>query len=455
MSLPEQPYEMTAAEAARAIRKKRLSPVELLDSLLDRIAHVEGRVKAWAYIDAKGARRRAKALADEAQRGRFRGPLHGVPFAAKDIFYTEGLPTEAGSKVLKGFVPAYDSTAVARLKAAGAVLLGKTHTTEFANSDPAPTRNPWKLKHSPGGSSSGSAAAVAAGMVPLSLGTQTGGSNLRPASFCGLAGLKPSFGRVSLHGVLPLSWSLDHAGFMARAVEDLGLLLQATAGFDAHDLSTSREPVGNYAAAARQGVRPPRIGVLRKFFFDTSVAHAEVVDAVTAAVKRLKAAGAPVREARLPKSFSVIHAAHFVSEEPEIADAHADIYAAKGHLYRPLMRDSVELGFLIPGDLHVRAHRIRRQFRREMTEVLRDFDVLVMPTSRTTAPATLKNIGDWTFQSPWSASGLPSMTLPCALSPAGLPIGLQLVAAPFAEDVLLRAGAWCERALGRGAMPAL
>ena len=450
-----QPYEMTAAAAARAIRKKRLSPVELLDSLLGRIAAVEGRIKAWTILDAKGARRQAKALADEAARGRFRGPLHGVPFAAKDIYYTDGIPTEAGSKVLKGFVPTFDATAVARLKGAGAVLLGKTHTTEFANSDPAPTRNPWKLRHTPGGSSSGSAAAVAAGMVPVSLGTQTGGSNLRPASYCGLAGLKPSFGRVSLHGVLPLSWSLDHVGFMARAVEDLGLLLQATAGFDPNDLSSSRVPLADYAAASARRGRPPRIGVLRRFFFDTTVADADVVRVTDAALKRIKAAGARMTTAKLPPSFFVIHAAHFVSEESEIADAHADIYRTKGHLYRPLMRESVELGFLVPGDLHVRAHRIRRQFRREMTEMLRGFDVLATPTSRTTAPATLKNIGDWTFQSPWSASGLPSMTLPCGLSPDGLPVGLQLVAAPFAEDTLLAAGAWCEGVLGRGPLPSL
>ncbi|MER8778145.1 amidase [Mesorhizobium sp. M0977] len=450
-----QPYEMTAAEAARAIRNKTLSALELVDSLLDRIARVERRIRAWVHVDAQGARCQAKVLADEAIRGRFRGLLHGVPFAAKDIFYSEGLPTEGGSKVLKGFIPTYNATTVARLQAAGAILLGKTHTTEFAVSDPAPTRNPWNRKHSPGGSSTRSAAAVAAAMVPLALGSQTGGSNLRPASFCGLAGLKASFGRVSLHGVLPLSWSLDHVGFMARSVEDLGLLLQATAGFDPQDLSSSAEPIGSYAAAAVEPGRPPRIGVLRRFFFDTTIAHAEVVTVVDAAVKQLKAAGAPMCDAELPQSFFAIHAAHFVSEESELADAHADFYAMKRHLYRPLMRQSVELGFLIPGDLHVRAHRIRRQFRREITEVLRDFDVLVMPTSCTTAPPTIKNTGDWKFQSPWSASGLPSMTLPCGLSPAGLPVGLQLVGAPFAEEKLLRAGAWCETVLGRGPLTAL
>jgi aspartyl-tRNA(Asn)/glutamyl-tRNA(Gln) amidotransferase subunit A len=212
-------------------------------------------------VDHDGARRAARQAADEAARGTFRGPLHGVPFGAKDIFYSAGLRTEAGSKTMVGFVPDHDATSVARLKAAGAILLGKLHTTEFATSDPAPTRNPWNVACTPGGSSSGSAAAVAARMVPLALGTQTIGSNVRPASYCGLVGLKPTFGRISTRGVMPLSYSQDHVGLMARSVEDIALGLSITAGHDPEDASSSRAPVarlsGGADRAARAARRPP------------------------------------------------------------------------------------------------------------------------------------------------------------------------------------------------------
>src|SRR5437867_2701659 len=242
-------HELGAVDAARAIREKVLSPVDLVEALLARIDAVDDRVQAWALVDRDGARAAARRAADEAARGVFRGPLHGVPFGAKDIFYSAGLRTEAGSKVMAGFVPHYDATAVARLKAAGAILLGKLHTTEFATSDPAPTRNPWNLACTPGGSSSGSAASVAARMIPLSLGTQTIGSNVRPASYCGLCGIKPTFGRISTRGVMALTYTQDHIGLMTRSVEDLALGLQIVAGHDPNDPSSSHAPVPDYPAA--------------------------------------------------------------------------------------------------------------------------------------------------------------------------------------------------------------
>src|SRR5881397_162188 len=268
MSSPS-PHELGVADAARAIRRKELSPVDLVDALLERIDKVDGRVQAWALVDGVAARAAARRAADEAARGVFRGPLHGVPFGAKDIFYSAGLRTEGGSKVMAGFVPEYDATAVSRLKAAGAILLGKLHTTEFATSDPAPTRNPWNLACTPGGSSSGSAAAVAARMIPLSLGTQTIGSNVRPASYCGLVGLKPTFGRISTRGVMALSYTQDHVGLMARSVEDLALGLQVIAGYDRNDPSSSRAAVPDYLDAITRRYAP-RIGVLRDGFFERS-----------------------------------------------------------------------------------------------------------------------------------------------------------------------------------------
>jgi aspartyl-tRNA(Asn)/glutamyl-tRNA(Gln) amidotransferase subunit A len=443
-------HTLDAVDAARAIREKVLSPVDLVDVLLDRIERIDGRVQAWVLVDRDGARRAARQAADEAARGTFRGPLHGVPFGAKDIFYSAGLPTEGGSKTMAGFVPDYDATSVARLKAAGAILLGKLHTTEFATSDPAPTRNPWNLACTPGGSSSGSAAAVAARTVPLALGTQTIGSNVRPAAYCGLVGLKPTFGRISTRGVMPLSYSQDHVGLMARSVEDIALGLSITAGYDPDDASSSRAPVADYSAALTRR-RAPRVGLLREFL---ERATPEVADITVQTVNRLARAGADVDEAKLPPTFRAVAAAAYVIMRSETASVHAERFALKADLYRPAIRSTIEMGMLIPGDLYVRALRLRRQFRREMSPLLERYDVLLTPTTPAPAPEGMAT-GDASFQLPWSISGLPSVTVPCALTASGLPLGIQLVSGPFTEAPLLSAAAWCEDVLGRASAPSL
>jgi aspartyl-tRNA(Asn)/glutamyl-tRNA(Gln) amidotransferase subunit A len=441
-------HTLDAIDAARAIREKVLSPVDLVDALLERITRIDGRVQAWALIDADGARAAARRAADEAARGVFRGPLHGVPFGVKDIFYSAGLRTEGGSKVMAGFVPEYDATAVARLKAAGAILLGKLHTTEFATTDPAPTRNPWDLACTPGGSSSGSAAAVAARMIPLSLGTQTIGSNVRPASYCGLVGLKPTFGRISTRGVMALSYTQDHVGLMARNVEDVALGLSVVAGHDAHDPSSSRTPVPDYLSALTLR-RPPRIAVLREFL---DRATPEVADITMQAVNRLTRAGAAVDDAKLPPTFQVAHAAAALITRSDTASIHAERHALKAELYRPAIRAAIEVGMLIPGELYVRALRIRSQFRREMAPLLSRYDVLLTPTTPAPAPQGMAT-GDPQFQTPWSLSGLPSITVPCGLTQSALPLGIQLVSGNFTEASLLSAAAWCEDILGRASAP--
>jgi aspartyl-tRNA(Asn)/glutamyl-tRNA(Gln) amidotransferase subunit A len=445
------PHELGVVEAARAIRAKEISPVDLVEALLGRIDAVDDGVKAWALVDREGARAAARLAAQEVARGLVRGPLHGVPFGAKDIFYSAGLRTEGGSKVMAGFVPDYDATSVKRLKDAGAILLGKLHTTEFATFDPAPTRNPWNLACTPGGSSSGSAAAVAARMVPLALGTQTIGSNVRPASYCGLVGLKPTFGRISTRGVMALSYTQDHVGLMARSVEDIALGLTITAGHDPHDPSSSRAAVPDYLrATTRRFV--PRIGVVREFFFER--ATPEVARVTTGVVERLERAGAAVEETKLPPSFGAAYAAAYLITRSDTASIHAERFAAKADLYRPAIRSSIELGMLIPGDLYVRALRIRSQFRREMLPLLERYDVLLTPTTPASAPEGMPT-GDPLFQVPWSLSGLPSITVPCGLSENGMPLGIQLVSGMFTEPSLLAAAAWCEDVLGRGPAPRL
>ena len=439
-----------AVDAARAIREKVLSPVDLVEALLKRIETVDTHIQAWALVDRDGARAAARQAVDEAARGVFRGPLHGVPFGAKDIFYSAGLPTEAGSKVMAGFVPDYDATSVARLKAAGAILLGKLHTTEFATSDPAPTRNPWNLACTPGGSSSGSAAAVAARMVPLALGSQTIGSNVRPASYCGLVGLKPTFGRISTRGVMALSYTQDHVGLMARSVEDVALALSVTAGHDPEDPSSSGPPVPDYLAAITRR-RTPRIGLLREFF---ERATTEVADVTSQAVSRLERAGAIVEEAKLPPTFRAVAAAAYLITRSDTASIHAERFASKADLYRPAIRSSIEMGMLIPGDLYVRALRIRGQFRRELGPLLDRYDVLLTPTTPAPAPEGLAT-GDPQFQIPWSLSGMPSVTVPSGLTTSGLPLGIQLVSGAFTESALLAAAAWCEDVLDHTPAPNL
>ena len=218
------------------------------------------------------------------QQGHMVGALAGVPMGLKDIIYTAGIRTTAGSRVYANFVPAYDATVTVRLKQAGAIILGKTVTTEFATADPSPTRNPWNIEHTPGGSSSGSAASVAARMIPAALGSQTGGSTLRPASYCGIVGLKPTYGRISRYGVIPVSWCLDHVGILVRSVQDAALVLQAIAGQDVHDTSSLAQPLGDYSLAVQQADTPPRLGVLRDFFRDH--ADAETQQHTEATVER-------------------------------------------------------------------------------------------------------------------------------------------------------------------------
>ena len=450
--MPASPSDMSGCEAAAAIRRGIISPLELVDSLLERIDSLDDEIQAFCFVDRENARQQAVELGYEAIRGNIRGTLHGVPFIAKDIFCTRGIPTEAGSAILKGYMSPFDATAVARLKQAGAILLGKTHTTEFAILDPAPTRNPWNCERTPGGSSSGSAAAIAAHMAPLSLGTQTGGSTLRPAAYCGVVGLKPSFGRVSLRGVLPLTWCMDHVGFIARSVADVAIALQATAGFDPADPASADIDVPDFDSLIPMP-KPPTIGRVRDAFFED--ADSEVLMALEEATARLSRCGAMIREVRLPESFNAIYAAQHIAEEVEIAEVHSDLYALHAELCRPKAREAIEIGFLVPAELYVRAQRIRRRFRSDMIDLLKPFDALILPTAPTPAPKHLASVGDWRFQSPWSSAGLPSVSLPCRLSRARLPLAIQLIGAPFAEPTLLATAAWCEAVLGRLPPPPL
>jgi len=446
-------HTLGVAEVAALVRRREVSPVEVAEDCLKRIAALEPQLHAWATLDQSGALAAARHCEQAVQRGEACGALCGVPVGLKDIFYTAGLRTAAGSRVYADFVPTYDATTVGRLKAAGTVLLGKTVTTEFATADPSPTRNPWNTAHTPGGSSSGSAAAVAARMIPAALGSQTGGSTLRPAAYNGIVGLKPTYGRISRYGVIPVSWCLDHVGILVRSVADAALVLQAIAGHDVHDPGSLAQPVGDYPAAVQRADRPPRIGVVRQFFFEQAEAatrqHTEQV------LARLADAGASVRDVPLPPSFATVLAAHRIIMRVEVAAFHADMFATRREQYGPKLRESIETGLAIPGVDYLRAQRLRRLFQDEVPQMFTDVDVLLTPATPAPAPRDLSTTGDASFQSPWTYAGVPAIALPSGRSQDGMPLGIQLIAPALQEERLLQAARWCEATLNVTLIPPL
>ena len=440
-----EPTDLTAADAAAQMRDRVLSPVELMESALSRAAAMEPSLKVWVTLDPEASLDAARQSERELDDTGPRGPLHGVPVGIKDIYYTEGMKTTACSPIYADFVPEYDATTVALLKRAGAIIMGKTVTTQFACGDPSPTRNPWNAAHTPGGSSSGSAVGTAARMFPMSLGSQTGGSILRPASYNGVVGLKPTFGRVSRYGVIPVAWSLDTMGGFTRSVEDAALMLSVLAGHDPQDFSTSSEPVPDYMRAIGSQQSPPRIGLLRQFFYEQC--DDEVRRHTDEAVGRLERAGADMEEVRLPTDFDTLLAAHRVLMSVEAATVHEADFSARPDDYETKVRQTIEAGMLVPAVTYVQAQRIRRRFRRDMEAAIEGFDLILTPTTTSAAPRDLTTTGDPKFQSPWTTCGFPTITIPSGLSESGLPLGIQLAAAPFAEETLMAAGRWCEQAL--------
>jgi aspartyl-tRNA(Asn)/glutamyl-tRNA(Gln) amidotransferase subunit A len=448
--MPE-PFQFSVAEAAGEIRQGNLSPVELAQSLLARIDALDPSLKAWVTIDREEVLSEAKRREGEIARGGPKGPIHGVPVGLKDIFYTAGMKTACGSRINADFVPDYDATTVSRIKDAGGIILGKAVTTEFASGDPSPAVNPWNAAHTPGGSSSGSSVAVAARMCAAALGSQTGGSTCRPAAYNGIVGLKPTYGRVSRYGVVPLSWSLDTVGILVRNVTDAAIMLQVMAGHDPQDPGCSDQPVPDYLEEMGRLDGPPRIGLIKEFFYEQSTP--EVRNHTDAAVERLAEAGAVIQEISLPESFASAHSCQRVVSIVECASFHEESYRDRADEFGPKIRSSIEMGMLIPSVRYVQAQRARRQFRADMMAMVRGLDVVLTPGTPAPAPRDLNTTGNAMFQSPWTSSGLPSIVIPSGLSQEGLPLAIQLAGLPWDEGKLLAAAGWCEAALGAALSP--
>jgi aspartyl-tRNA(Asn)/glutamyl-tRNA(Gln) amidotransferase subunit A len=424
-----EPFRLALSEAARLIKDGVLTPTRYAESLLDRIEQLEPAVEAWVTVDREKVLEAAEAATREAAEGRFRSPLHGIPVGIKDIYFTEGTLTTMGSPLYAGFVPSRDADVVVDLKRAGAVVLGKTETTEFAFHDPAPTRNPWNTRHTPGGSSSGSAAAVSCGMTPLAFGSQTGGSTVRPASYCGVVGYKGTYDLLSRGGIYPLSWSLDHVGFMTRNVED-ALITLRTLSPDLSDGPQSGEA--------------PRLGLMAGYFKEN--ADSEVWAGFEKAVGKLWDEGAQVTDVRMPESLNMFPDVHRVIMSVETAAVHEDTFREHADGYRPYMRGFISSGLLVPATAYLRAQRIRGIIMSDAAQAARGYDALICPSTQDTAPEGQHWTGSPSFNAPWSLTGLPSVTVPSGLS-GGLPLGLQLIGRPYGDVELLRAAAWCERAL--------
>ena len=443
-----QPYTLSIAAAAEQIRTGQLSPVDLVRSCLDRIGQLELQLKAWVTVDANAALSAAQGCETAIRQGHYRGPLHGIPVGIKDIFFTAGVKTTMGSPIYADFVPDYDATSVTRLKEAGAVIIGKAQTTEFAVLNPSPTHNPWNREHTPGGSSSGSAAAVAAAMCPGALGSQTYGSTIRPAAYCGCVGLKPSYGRISTYGVYPVAWSLDHVGIFARSVTDAALLLQALAGDDPHDPACVSVPVPDYGQAVRnsQSAHPPRLGLVREFFLER--ADQETRTHLETLVAQFADAGAQIEEIKMPASFKGAPEAAFQMLFAETAASHREVYAEHKARYSSTMQELIEKGQQLSAVDYVETRRHQQRFRYDLNAVCHTVDAVLTPSTPAPAPHGLSTTGDPTFNGPASFTGLPSLGLPSGLSTAGLPFGMQLMAGTFAEEKLLHVGKWCEQVLG-------
>jgi len=449
---------MSIGEAAAGLRARRFSAVDLATAAIFRIDRLNPTMRAFITVTAEQALEQARQADRELAMGQDRGPFHGVPVALKDLFYTKGVPTTAGSKVYQNFLPEYNATVVEKLLAAGAVLLGKLNMHEFAygitsaNPHFGAVRNPWNPRHSPGGSSGGSAAAVATHMVFMAMGTDTGGSIRIPASFCGTVGLKPTYGRVSRFGVLPLGFSQDHMGPLTRSVRDAALALNAIAGHDPRDPTSSRRPVVDYVPGEDCSIRGVRIGFSDSFFFERL--HEDVESAVRGAIARAQSLGAVIKPVRLPDMDALNAVARIVllSEASSVAEPFMEDRGQFG----PDVLALLDQGRLVPATDYINAQRLRRKMRREFEQVWQEVDCLIAPATPTPAP----RIGDATIRLGgrdedvrlastrlvrcFNALGFPALSLPCGLSASGLPLGMQIVGPAFEEALLLRIGAALE-----------
>jgi aspartyl-tRNA(Asn)/glutamyl-tRNA(Gln) amidotransferase subunit A len=436
---------LTIVEAGKRIAGKQLSPVELTRATLARIETLNPKVGAFITVAADQAIEAARIAEREIMQGNYRGPLHGIPFGVKDTYYTQGIRTTAGSYVLRDFYPAFDATIVRRLKAAGGILVGKTNLPEFSFGGVTPgCNNPWDLTRNSGGSSGGSGAALAASMLIAATGGDTSGSIRNPASTNGVVGIKPTFGRVSRYGVVPISWTLDHLGPMARTVEDVAVMLKIIAGHDPNDPFSARVPVEDYPQQLRRSIRGLRIGVLAES--ELGGFHADTKRAFREAVKVLEGMGAQIRPVTFSQHTKAAAESHGIIRISEAATYHRQYLRTQEAEYRHIWssdtqssntRTTVEAGMLLTSPQYLKAQQARKFFLQEMYRTYEPLDVLLDPTMP--SPADVPAGEAIAFRNWFDLNGFPAVSVPCGFStsPGGLPIGLQISARPFQDSLVL------------------
>jgi aspartyl-tRNA(Asn)/glutamyl-tRNA(Gln) amidotransferase subunit A len=445
--MPDDLHHLSITEAARLIKQRRLSPVDLTQAYLDRIATYDPQLNAYLLVTADRAMDAARAAEAEIAAGRYRGPMHGIPFALKDIYCTAGIRTTCHSRTRETYVPSFDATTVAKLHQAGAVLLGKLSTHEFAHGGPSfdlpwpPARNPWNREYATGGSSSGSGAAVAAGLAPGALGSDTGGSIRNPAALCGLVGLKPTYGLVSRSGVYTNSFSYDHAGPMAWTVEDCAIMLQAIAGHDPKDPASATNPLPNYRAELSSGIKGLRIGVLRHLYEDDIPVPAALKAALEQAYDVLRHLGATVEDTHI-RPASDYHAVKITAAESELFAVHEPVLRTRLNDFGADFLGRALGALLISGPDYMQATRQRRVMIDEMAPLYAKYDVLVTagpgPATRLDAWRTLSFWRNNNITAPFNVTGSPALVQCIGFTDIGLPLSMQVVGRPFADATVLR-----------------
>jgi aspartyl-tRNA(Asn)/glutamyl-tRNA(Gln) amidotransferase subunit A len=439
---------LTIAELNRAYERRELSPVEVTRALLDRVAAHDAKLNSFIRVTEDLAMAEAKEAERELMAGTRRGPMHGIPYGLKDIVETAGIPTTGHSKLRQHHVPKADAEIVRRLKDGGGILLGKLATWEFALGGPSwdlpwpPARNPWDRDRLPGGSSSGPGAAVAAGFMPAAIGTDTGGSVRGPAAFCGVAGLKPTYGRVSRRGVFPNTFTMDHCGPMTRSVEDVSLMLQVIAGYDAQDPGSEDCPVPDYRAALDGGVKGMRLGLVEGWH-EGAGAHPDLGRAIEAAVAVLERLGATVKPVKLSSLRDYTDCKTTISSV-ELYSIHEPDLRARPQDFGRILRNRVLPGALIRGEDYLAALRWRTALAKEQAAALKQIDAFITAAARTIADKADpsqpdRHVSTPSITMPFSVSGVPALAIPCGFSRAeGMPLSLQIAAGPMQEPVVLR-----------------
>lgn len=440
--------EFSLQQLSALLDSREISSVELVQSLIEYIKKTEPAIGAFALLTPEHALKQAQKSDERRKKGKQVNIIDGIPFGVKDIFDTKGILTEAGSEIYKGRVPEKDSRVVELLQKNGAVLLGKTITTEFADGHPPSTKNPWNPHHTPGGSSTGSAVAVASRMLPYALGTQTVGSVLRPAAYNGIVGLKPTFGLISRTGIVPQSQSCDTVGIFTKSVNDAWLVLQSIYGYDSSDKQSSEK--SNSVTPKNQSIISavkPRIGFLKDYFIQES--EEEVRESTLDAIGRIANNGGSVEEVSLNINFPEGYKAQRVIQQSEMAEWHEHLYLKYSGLYKAVTLEYIRSGFPHTAIDYIRAKSIRTEMQFKALDALKSFDVLLSPTASGLPPSDLSRTGDTRFQSPWSFTGFPSIALPNGISSEGLPLSIQVIGKPFEEEKLLEVAQWIEAILGR------